>query len=898
MGSGRGFFSSIVVKIVAVFTVLLVILIGVGLGLSLAMTANIKNQENFFEFSPALPTKLLDINGTLITEFSSDEKRELVSLSELPRHLVYAVIAREDADFYNHRGFSVKGTFRAVAGRFIGKDWGGGSTITQQVAGTLYCDRTDRSVKRKIKELWWSLQLERRFTKNEILEIYMNQMPMGPGTYGVETASRYFFKHSSREVTLAEAAVLSVLLSAPSRFDPLRNPDLAMNRQHYVLERMIKLGYADADEAERSYEEYWANFDWTRPAISAYYNREDKAPWFSEYVRRELDNMLYGSMDYYRDGYVVYTTLNLAHQEAAEKFFAEGLAKGNREYAATNRMGNSQAERVYVPIVDLLTLAFNLTDIRMVASEQSQVRAVSRYTRNVNPVADMMALMFGLPELKTITGKGFDQLRENTEQNQVEGALISIENDTGYITAIVGGSKYDESNQLIRATQSNVQPGSAYKPLYYSAAIDSRLVTPATMIYDMPMAFHNEDGTPYVPSNYGGAWRGSILLYGALALSLNIPSLKVLETIGFDAAISRSALLLDVDDSRIRSTFPRVFPLGLGIIATSPLKMARAFSIFANNGRVVTPIAIRTVEDRNGRVILDVERDTRQSQRRLANNGQLITPQNAYIMTRMLEFGVTGGTLFYGSEGGAKFTYRDSAGNQFRMPVAGKSGTTQNWSDAWSVGYSPYYTSAVWYGFDKPGNSLGISQSGAALAVPVWADYMREIHRGLPQRGFSRPGGVVDATVCRKSGLLPTDACTDGRVTLPFLAGTVPARYCDIHVEGGRPNYQPGLPTNSDIWSGGFDTNIFDDMMPTLPEGFSLDLPASPPENPPQRGNTRTPARNNRNNRNSTDDTPQSNNTPGGNTPAVIPDTSRPAQREEDEEGAGNDYLPSWDQLN
>jgi penicillin-binding protein 1A len=419
------------------------------------------------------------------------------------------------------------------------------------------------------------------------------------------------------------------------------------------------------------------------------------------------------------------------------------------------------------------------------------------------------------------------------------------------------------------------------------------------MIYDMPMAFHNEDGTPYIPSNYGGAWRGSILLYGALALSLNIPSLKVLETIGFDAAINRSALLLDItDEAQIRRTFPRVYPLGLGIIATSPLKMARAFAVFANNGRVVTPIAIRTVEDRNGRVVLDVERDTRQSQRRLANNGQLITPQNAYIMTRMMEFGVTGGTLFYGSEGGAKFTYRDSEGNQFRMPVAGKSGTTQNWSDAWAVGYSPYYTSAVWYGFDKPGNSLGISQTGAALAVPVWADYMREIHRGLPQRGFSRPAGVVDATVCRKSGLLPTDACSDGRVTLPFLAGTAPNRQCDLH-GGDSSSYQPGLPTNSNMWPNGIDDSFLDNLMPTLPEGLLLDLPG----NSQPRGNTRTPARNNSNNRNplpdSLDDFPFDDPLPDvpGNTPAVIPDTSRQL-REEDEEGnTDNDYLPSWNQL-
>ena len=237
--NGSGFVSVLAVRIIAFFTVIFVIIIGIALGLSLAMTANIIHEENFFEFSVALPTRLLDINGELITEFASDEKRELVPLSELPKHLIHAVLAREDPDFYNHRGFSIRAIARAAWGQLTGNYAGGGSTISQQVAGTLYTDRTERTINRKIRELWWALQMERRYTKNEILEIYLNYMPMGPGTYGVETASRYFFRKSARDVTLAESAVLAVLLSGPNRFDPIRNPNLAMDRQHFVLERMI-----------------------------------------------------------------------------------------------------------------------------------------------------------------------------------------------------------------------------------------------------------------------------------------------------------------------------------------------------------------------------------------------------------------------------------------------------------------------------------------------------------------------------------------------------------------------------------------------------------------------------------------------------------------------------------
>ncbi|GHU04213.1 penicillin-binding protein [Spirochaetia bacterium] len=785
MGQKRksSFFTRLLTRLAVVFTLVVAVMIGIGLGLSLAETSNIKNQENFAEFAPALPTKILDINGRLITEFSANEKREMISLSELPRHLIHAVLAREDPDFFNHRGFSIRGIARAAFGKIIGKNLGGGSTITQQVAGTLYTDRTDISIGRKIRELWWALQMERRYTKNEILEIYLNYMNMGPGTYGVETASKYFFSHSAREVTLAESAILAVLLSSPSRFNPLANPNESRGRQLFVLERMIEFGYTTQEEADASFDEYWAGYDYTRAPTAAYYNREDAAPWFSEYVRRELEGMMYGTRDYYRDGYTVMTTLNLDHQAAAEKYMAQGLATANRDFSATMRNRSGQAERTYIPIVELLSLSFDLQLIHNAANSQNEQKALNRYTRVINPVVDMAALAFGLGDLKSITNAGFADLKSTTEHNVVEGALISIENETGYITAIVGGSKYDESNQLIRATQGNVQPGSSFKPLYYSAAIDSRKFNPASLIYDIPIVFHNEDGTPYIPLNFKGEWKGSVLLYDALAQSMNVASLKVLDAIGFDAAIDRAAALLGIDDPEVkRSSFPRVYPLGLGIISTSPLRMARAFSIFANQGREVTPIAILSVEDRNGRVVMDPERELRLQQRRKGNAIQVISPQNAHVMTSMLKKTVEIGTLQYGAGYGAKFSFKDENGNRFRMPAAGKTGTPQNWSDAWAVGFTPYYTTAIWFGFDKPGNSLGVNLTGATLAGPVWGDYMREIHQGLPYRDFVRPAsGIVDVRVCAKSGLLLTAACNQGDVVLPFLSGTEPHETCNIH---------------------------------------------------------------------------------------------------------------------
>ncbi|MDR3171931.1 MAG: PBP1A family penicillin-binding protein [Treponema sp.] len=809
---------------VGVLTIIIAVLIGTGVGLSLAETTNIKNQENFTEFAPALPTKILDINGTLITEFSADEKRELVSLSELPRHLINAVLAREDPDFYKHKGFSIRGIGRAVYGQLTGNNLGGGSTITQQVAGTLYTDRTEMTLSRKLRELWWALQMERRYTKNEILEIYLNKMYMGPGVYGVEAASKYFFGHSAREITLAEAAVLVIQLSSPARYNPLDNPNTAMDRQRSVLDRMIEFGYTNREAAEASFNEYWANYDYTRASTAAYYDRKDAAPWFSEYVRRELEGMMYGPMDYYRDGYTVHTTLNLKHQQTAAKFMEEGLVKANKEYAKSGGARLDRAERTYIPVVDLLALCFDLRGIRETTGAQNEQKALNKYTKVINPVVDMAALAFGLQDLKPITNEGFVNLKDSTDQNVVEGALIAIENETGYITALIGGSKYDESNQLIRATQGRVMPGSSFKPLYYSAAIDTRQFTAASLIYDIPVVFHNEDGTPYIPLNFKGEWKGSVLLYNALAQSMNVPSLKILDSIGFDAAINRAAALLGIEDPAVkRRTFPRVYPMGLGIISIAPIQMARAFATFANQGREVVPIAIRSVQDRNGKVILDTEREVRLRQRQMGNNIQVISPQNAYVMTSILKKTVEIGTLAYGAGWGAKFTFQDDQGKRYRIPAAGKTGTTQNWSDAWAVGFTPYYTSAIWFGFDKPGNSLGLSLTGATLSGPIWGDFMREIHQGLPEKNFIRPSsGIIDVAVCAKSGLLRTPACNEGEVSLSFLEGTQPVQYCTIH--GEKNTTFPADLEPRDILA--IDDSLTNGLkMPTL----SLDLLAGTP---------------------------------------------------------------------
>ncbi|ULQ59462.1 PBP1A family penicillin-binding protein [Brucepastera parasyntrophica] len=753
------------------------------LGFALAKTTNLKNSENFTDFNPDLPTKILDIRGDLITEFASEEKREMITLEELPPHMINALITREDQIFYKHKGYSIKAIARAVYGKLTGRSLGGGSTITQQIAGTLYCDRAERSLTRKVKELWWALQMERRYSKNEILELYLNKMYFGGGTYGVNAASRFYFGHSATEITPAEAAILVIQLSNPSFYNPFDHPNRAMDRQREVLRQMVQLGYLEREEAENSFDEYWANFDYTRTSSSAWLTRDDKARWFSEYVRRQLvDTMMYGTMDIYSGGYTVHTTLDLNHQAAADQVMQRHITLANNRFQRSSSTHFTKSDQ-YAQITELIALTFNLPSLA-VSAERIQVKSAAQYRSKINPVVDMMTLVFGLDSLKTTTNKVNAKTQQAAARTTIEGTLITLENDTGYITALVGGSKFDQSNQIIRATQAYVQPGSTFKPLYYSAAIDSRKFTASSVINDTPVVFYNEDKIPYTPLNFKGEWKGTVLFWEALAQSLNVPSLRILDGIGFDAAINRAAALLGyTNKATIERVFPRVHSIGLGVISVAPIQIARAYSTLANQGKEVTPIAIRSIEDRNGRTIIDPEKELRLEQKRKGNNIQIVSPQNAYIMNDLLKNTIRTGTLAWASGFTQKLTFRDKdTGRTFVMPAAGKTGTTQNWADAWAVGYTPYFTTVIWFGFDQPGFSLGLDNTGATLSGVAWGDYMGLIHDGLPYRDFVKPQtGLVQATVCRKSGMLVTENCSNGSIQLYYLEGTQPTSYCEYH---------------------------------------------------------------------------------------------------------------------
>lgn len=768
------------------------IIIGAFLGWALSETKNIINSEYISEFETALPTKLLDINGEIITEFASDEKREIISYQQLPQHLIDALITREDRIFFSHKGFSVKAVMRAVVGKVTGKSLGGGSTLTQQIAGTLYCDRTDMSYTRKIKELWWAIQMERRYSKNEILELYLNKIYFGGGTYGVNAASKYYFGHAATEITPAEAAILVIQLSNPAFYNPFDHPNRAMDRQKDVLASMITNGYITQTEADESFNQYWDNFDYTRTSTSAYMMRDDKAPWFSEYVRRELGNMIYGSDDIYTSGFTVNTTLNLQHQQIAQNVMEKYIEIANNRYKLEHSSKSDIAFNTYVPLTEMLSLLFDIPQIKSSEKRFEKV-ANETYISQINPVLDVISLITGQDKLKVnITNRATAIAKQEDEKTTIEGTMIALDHENGYIDALVGGSKFDSDNQFIRATQAKVQPGSTFKPLYYSAAIDSKKYTPTTQISDTPVVFHTADGKPYIPLNFKGEWEGDVSLWRALTRSMNVPSLKILDGIGFEAAINRAVALLGIPKNEINSrAFVPGYPIGLGVCSVRPIEMARAYAIFANGGKEITPMAIRTVEDKNGNVILNPELEIRKAQASKGEDIQVISPQTAFVMTKLLEQTVNnGGTL---SAQAWHFNYRDENNVRYTMPAAGKTGTTQNWADAWTCGFTPYYSAAFWFGFDKPGQSLGLNITGATLAGYAWGEYFDKVHENLPYKDWNKPlEGVIECTVCSESGMILTEACGDHKTTQWYLSGTQPTELCPIHSSSSSSSLATG----------------------------------------------------------------------------------------------------------
>nr|WP_267916812.1 penicillin-binding protein 1A [Borreliella afzelii] len=739
----------------------------ITLSLAISKTINIQKDKNFGYINPAVPSRLLDINGKLITQFISDENRELMPLRKMPDNLINTLLIREDIGFFSHRGFSLIGIFRAAFNIVLGRYFSGGSTLTQQLAKLLYTNQARRSILRKLNEIWWAIQLEKKLSKYEILEKYLNKVYFGNGNYGIVAASKFFFGKSVNKINTAESVMMIIQLPNAKLYSPLYNPEFSKKIQRAVLNQVVSNGIVKAEIAEKEFNEYWQNYDWTRMAdTSAISNKKDQAPYFSEYIRQKILKYLPDGANIYKDGYSIYSTLDLEAQKYADKVTNDMINKARTMHNLNRSSETIIINSEIVPVVDAISDLLGIKNLRINGRQYKKLRKRKFYEDNIDLIASFGAIL-GIDKIDKATKEYIIKNKLTPKLvAQPEGAMIAIDTTSGAIRAMVGGSGHAKDNEFNRATQAKVQPGSAFKTLYFAAAIDLKKITAATMFSDSPVAFLNKDGEVYAPGNYGGKWRGNVLTRQALALSLNIPALRILDKLGFDSAISYSSKLLGITDPKeIEKTFPKVYPLALGVISVSPIQMARAFAILGNSGNEIEPYGIRYIEDRTGRIIVNEEASILAKIKNKGHQNQIVSPQAAYIITDMMK-----STIQYGTLANQKYTNLKN----FKSDIAGKSGTTQNWADGWAIGYSPYITTAFWVGFDKKGYSLGTSGTGTGLAGPSWGEFMAEYHKNLPKKVFEKPAGIISIPVQAETGLLPEEIADEKIINELFISGTQP----------------------------------------------------------------------------------------------------------------------------
>ena len=617
------------------------------IGLSTLNTQKISVMVQENNFLDAINSKVYDINGEIITEFYQ-ENRNPVPLSTTPSNLINATIAIEDSDFYNHKGISFRGIMRAQWENFkniilqLKKEAKphGGSTITQQLAINIFLTR-EISLNRKLKDILLALQIERSFTKDEILEMYLNEIYFGHGAYGVQSAAKMYFNKNVQDLNLAECALLAGIPRGPSYYSPILNQEVSLKRRNIILNRMFKLGYISKEDMEKAKQS---------PLELDYSNKRDKltAPYFSTFILSQLLEE-YGANVVYKGGLKIYTTLDLEMQYFAEKALQES--------------GH-------------------------------------------------------------------------------EGAIIAIEPQTGYIKAMVGGEDFGES-KFNRATQAYRQPGSAFKPFIYLTALDNGF-TPSNIIEDSPVTFENG----WSPENYEKEFSGPVTLREAFEHSINVVGVKLLEQVGIKKVINYS------HKAGIKSELRPDLSLALGTSEISPLEIASAYATIANLGVRVDPLSIIQIEDYSGKIIKD----------NIPQKKKVFKEETCYVLINMMEEVIKRGTGWNAKIG---------------RPAAGKTGTTDDFVDAWFIGFTPDLVTAVYIGNDDR-KSLGNKMTGGVVAAPVWAKFMKNALKDAEKKDFLQPDKITKISVCKESGLLPTDSCPE-RFAVTFIKGTEPTSYCTIH---------------------------------------------------------------------------------------------------------------------
>ncbi len=642
------------ITIIAIL-VFVVMLTGAGLGF---LTASIHTMPSLKgDIRPAVSSQIFDANGKLITTIHSVENRLPASINKIPKNLQHAFIAAEDARFYQHSGVDPRGILRAVWSNLTDRGISeGGSTITQQLARNALLSQ-DQTIKRKVQEAFLSLQIERQYSKDEILEMYMNQIYFGQGAYGVQTAAQIYFGKNVEDLNLAECAMIAGIPKSPNYYSPSSNLKAAKERQAVVLDQMVKYGYIDSLSAAkaRTTEIKLAN----RQTATA----TTPASYFTDYVVQQLIDK-YGADAVYKDGLKVYTTLDLEMQSKAE------------------------------------------------------------------------SAMQQLPTSRT----------DENGIKQPQGALVAIEPHTGHIKAMVGGRGNDQFNRAVLAER---QPGSAFKPFVYLAAIESGY-TPASIIDDSPISFGS-----WSPVNYDRRFRGHVTMRSALENSLNVVTVKLAQQAGIDKALyyaqqmGISTLVLN------GNTNDRNLAMSLGGLTrgVTPLEIASAYGVLANNGVRVEPTAIMKVVDRNGKVI----------EENIPKEKVVVNERSAFILTDMMKGVITNGT---------------GTGAYFGRPAAGKTGTTSDYKDAWFIGFTPDLVAAVWMGCDNPEYLNDVT--GGTIPASIWKSFMTGVANKYVARDFVRPSGIVAARVSDKDGLLVNDPNNKEGHNEIFVEGTQPTKLSTV----------------------------------------------------------------------------------------------------------------------
>jgi len=689
---------------------------------------NLPSLDALTDYRPKVPLRVYTADHVLIGEFG-EERRSVVRIQDVPDYLKKAVLAIEDARFYDHGGVDLTGILRAgTVALTNGHASQGASTITMQVARNFFLS-SEKTYTRKIYEMLLAYKIERALTKDQILEVYMNQIYLGQRAYGFASAARVYFGKDIKDITLAEAAMLAGLPKAPSAYNPVVNPKRAKVRQQYILERMYELRYITREQYEEAAKQ---------PLVVKGAGREFSV--HAEYVAEMVRQMMYAQYreEAYTLGLNVVTTIDSADQDAAYRAVRKGLMDYEHRHGYRGPEGfidlpadpDDREQAIDDALVDhpdngeIVAAVVTSANVKQVKASFIDGNVATVQGNDLRFVASALSTR-AQPNQRLRPG-AIVRLMKNEDDNwvitqlpQVEGAFVSIVPQDGAIRALVGGFDFNK-NKFNHVTQAWRQPGSSFKPFIYSASLEKGL-SPATIINDAPLYFSASEtgGQAWEPKNYGGGFDGPMPMRTALMKSKNLVSIRILNNIGTKYA-QGYVTKFGFDAARQ----PAYLPMALGAGQVTPLQMATGYSVFANGGYRVNPYLIADITDPRGAVVSHPQPLVAGESAPLA-----ITPRNAYVMNSLLQSVAQRGT-------GART-------NQLkRSDLAGKTGTTNDSHDAWFAGYQHSLVAIAWIGYDAP-RSLGDKETGGGLALPVWMDYMTRALRGVPEYKSSMPPDVV-----------------------------------------------------------------------------------------------------------------------------------------------------------